>query len=83
MVFPWFLELFPGDAFFELSARYTRGDVAEVHKDMTGMKWFSNGLGAKHFRPPFSFGAVPALARLDILFDALIRRRCMNDPLVI
>jgi hypothetical protein len=38
VVFPWFLELLPGDAFFELSARYTRGDVTEVHEDMTGMR---------------------------------------------
>jgi hypothetical protein len=38
VVFPWFLELLPGDAFFELSARYTRGDVAEIYKDITGMR---------------------------------------------
>jgi hypothetical protein len=38
VVFPWFLELFPGDAFFELSAKYTRGDVAEIYENMTGIR---------------------------------------------
>jgi hypothetical protein len=38
VVFPWFLELLPGDAFFELSARYTREDVTEAHENMTGIK---------------------------------------------
>jgi hypothetical protein len=83
VVFPWFLEFLPGDVFFELSARYTRGDVTEAYEDMTGMKWFPNGLGIKHFRPPFSFGAVPALTGLDTLSDALIKRRRIDNPLVI
>jgi hypothetical protein len=83
VVFPWFLELFPGDAFFELSARYTRGDVAEAHENITGMKWFLNGLGIKHFRPPFSFGAAPALTNFNAFSDTLVKRRRMDDLLVI
>jgi hypothetical protein len=57
--------------------------VAEVHEDMTGMRWFSNGLEAKHFRPPFSFGAAPVFTGFGAFSDALIRRRRMNDFLVI
>jgi hypothetical protein len=83
VVFPWFLELLPGDAFVELSAKYNRGDVTKAHEDMTGMKWFPNGLGAKHFRPPFFFKADPALSGLGALSDALVGRRRMDDPLII
>jgi hypothetical protein len=83
VVFPWFLELLPGETFFELSARYTRRDVTEAHENMTGIKWFPNGLRTKHFKPPFSFGATPAFTGFGTLSNTLIRRRRMDDPLVI
>ena len=57
--------------------------MTEIHENMTGIRWFPNGLGAKHFRPPFSFGVAPALTGLDTISDILIGRRRMDDPLVI
>jgi hypothetical protein len=57
--------------------------VAKAHKNMTGIKWFPNGLGAKHFRPPFSFGAASALTDFSAFSDTLVGRRRMNNPLVI
>jgi hypothetical protein len=57
--------------------------VAEVYENITNMKWFPNGLGIKHFRLPFSFGAAPAFTGFNVLFNALIGRRCMDDPFVI
>jgi hypothetical protein len=82
VIFLWFLKIFLGNVFFELSAKYTRGDVVEVYENIIGMKWFSNGLGIKHFRLPFFFGAAPAFTDFGAFFDALIRRRRMDDPLL-
>ena len=57
--------------------------MAKTYKNMTDIKWFPNGLEIKHFRPPFFFRIAPALTDLGALSDTLIRRRRINNPLVI
>jgi hypothetical protein len=82
LVFPWFLEMFKGDKYFELMEAVKPPEVMLAHKNRNSSLIYPTGLANIGFALPLTFNSAPILFGLGALPDVFLGRQSYDDAMI-
>jgi hypothetical protein len=82
LVFPWFLEMFKDDKYFELIEAAKPPEIMLAYRNRNSLLTYPTGLANIGFVLSLTFSSAPILSGLGVLSDALLGRRSYDNAIV-
>jgi hypothetical protein len=82
LVFPWFLEMFKGDKYFELIEAAKPPEIILAHKNRNSFSTYPTGLANIGFALSLTFNSASIFSELNALSDALLGRQSYDNAIV-
>jgi hypothetical protein len=83
LVFPWFLEMFKGDKYFELIEAVKPPEVMLAYRNRNFPLTYPTRLANIGFTLPLTFNSAPIFSGLGTLPDVFLGRRSYDDVIMV